>query len=196
MLSDLKREIRTMQFQSTRAFAHESAARAFAAMVSECERFTAQIGAASSTMAFSAEARYPDQVWELDLPIRDVQFGSNAAETIESDFHRLHERLFEVSDPGSPVEIIGWAASVSCRSGPQSPPHLQLPPPREPTSRRLTLVDGSSVEAKVYDYSWLERGKRFRGPALVEMPLTTVVVDRETASFTREATSLVIGFDS
>ena len=195
MLSDLKREVRSMQFQSTRAFDRTSAARTFAEMVSECERFAAQIGAPQSTMSFSAEARYPDQVWELELPLRDIQFGADAAQTIEADFHRLHERLFEVSDPGSPVEIIGWAVSVSCRSGPKNVPHLQLPEGRAPGSRRLTLLDGTSVQATVYDYSWLEKGRRFSGPALVEMPLTTVVIDRETTYFTREHNSLVIGLD-
>jgi N-methylhydantoinase A len=195
MLSDLKREVRAMQFQTTRDFDRAGAARAFADMVSECDRFVAEIGAPSSTMTFSAEARYPDQVWELELPLRNVEFGPDAAQVIEADFHQLHQRLFEVSDPTSGVEIIGWAASVSCRSGPKHVPHLQLPPAREPGHRRVTFLDGTSAETTVYDYSWLETGKRFRGPALIEMPLTTVLVDGNTTYFRREASSLVIGLD-
>jgi N-methylhydantoinase A len=192
MLSDLKREVRTMQFQTTREFDRSGAARAFADMVLECNRFAADIGATASTMTFSAEARYPDQVWELDLPLRNIEFGPDAAGLIESDFHRLHERLFEVSDPESAVEIIGWAASVSCRSGPKNVPHLQLPPPREPGQRRVTFLDGTSAQTTVYDYSWLESGKRFRGPALIEMPLTTVLVDGNSSHFKRELSSLVV----
>ena len=196
MLSDLKREVRTMQFQTTRAFDHSGAARAFADMVLECDRFAAGIGATASTMTFSAEARYPDQVWELDLPLRNIEFGPDAAELIETDFHRLHERLFEVSDVNSGVEIIGWAASVSCRSGPKNVPHLQLPPPREPGRRRVTFLDGTLAETTVYDYSWLEPGKRFRGPALIEMPLTTVLVDGNSSHFKRESSSLVVEFNA
>jgi N-methylhydantoinase A len=195
MLSDLKREVRAMQFQTTRAFDRASAARAFTEMVTECDRFAAEIGAATSTMAFSAEARYPDQVWELELPLRNIEFGPDAPQVIEADFHQLHERLFEVSDPASGVEIIGWAASVSCRSRPKNVPHLQLPPAREPDHRRVTFLDGTSAETIVYDYSWLETGKRFNGPALVEMPLTTVLVDSNTTHFSREVSSLVIGLD-
>jgi N-methylhydantoinase A len=195
MLSDLKREVRAMQFQSTREFDRASAAHSFAGMVRECEEFAAQIGASSSTMSFSAEARYPDQVWELELPLRDIAFGPDAAQVIEADFHRLHARLFEVSDPGSCVEIIGWAASVSCPAGPKKAPHLQLPPARAPGRRRLTLLDGTAVEAAVYDYSGLEKGARFSGPALVEMPLTTVVIDDGTTYFKREHNSLVIGLE-
>jgi N-methylhydantoinase A len=192
MLSDLKREVRAMQFQHTRGFDRVSAARTFAEMVSECERFAAEIEAPESSMAFSAEARYPDQVWELELPLRNVEFGPDAAETIEADFHQLHQRLFEVSDPDSGVEIIGWAASVSCRSGSKKVPHLQLPDARAPGRRRVTFLDGTSADTTVYDYSWLEVGKRFAGPALVEMPLTTVLID-ESAYFKRELSSLVIG---
>lgn len=195
LLSDLKREVRAMQFQSTRAFDAPGAARVFAQMIRECESFAAQVGAADSTLNFSAEARYPDQVWELELPLRDVEFGPAAARSIEEDFHRLHQRLFEVSDPSSPVEIIGWAASVSCRAGPKNVPHLQLPRARPPGTRRLVLLDGSCVQARVYDYSGLQPGARLQGPALVEMPLTTVVIDRDTASFTRDRNSLIIGLD-
>jgi N-methylhydantoinase A len=195
MLSDLKREVRAMQFQTTRDFDRAGAARAFADMVSECNQFATEIGAPASTMTFSAEARYPDQVWELELPLRNIEFGPDAAQVIEADFHQLHERLFEVSDPASGVEIIGWAASVSCRSGPKHVPHLQLPPAREPGRRRVTFLDGTSAETTVYDYSWLETGKKFRGPALVEMPLTTVLIDSNTTYFGREASSLVIGLD-
>ena len=195
MLSDLKREVRAMQFQSTREFDRASAIRAFAEMVRECQDFATQIGAPSSTISFSAEARYPDQVWELELPLRDIAFGADAAQVIETDFHRLHTRLFEVSDPASCVEIIGWAASVSCPSGPKTVPHLQLPEARSPGRRRLTLLDGTSVEAAVYDYSGLKEGARFSGPALVEMPLTTVLIDHATTYFRRELNSLVIGLD-
>jgi N-methylhydantoinase A len=193
MLSDLKREVRAMQFQNTRGFDRGSAARALAEMVSECNRFAADIEAPESSMTFSAEARYPDQVWELELPLRDVDFGPGSAQTIEADFHQLHQRLFEVSDPDSGVEIIGWAASVSCRSGPKNVPHLQLPAARAPGRRRVTFLDGTSADTTVYDYSWLEVGKRFRGPALVEMPLTTVLIDGDSAYFKRELSSLVIG---
>jgi N-methylhydantoinase A len=195
LLSDLKREVRAMQFQSTHAFDTAGAARVFAQMIRECESFAAQVGAADSTLNFSAEARYPDQVWELELPLRDVEFGPTAARSIEEDFHRLHQRLFEVSDPSSPVEIIGWAASVSCHAGPKNVPNLQLPRPRAPGTRRLVLLDGSAVQARVYDYSGLQPGVRFQGPALVEMPLTTVVIDRDAASFTRDRNSLIIGLD-
>ena len=192
LLSDLKREVRAMQFQSTRAFEPARAATVFAQMGAECATFAAQVGAADSTLSFSAEARYPDQVWELELPLRDVTFGPDAARMIEEDFHRLHERLFAVSDPDSPVEIIGWAASVSCRAGPKNVPHLQLPQARKPGTRRLVLLDGHSVTATVYDYSGLEPGQRLHGPALIEMPLTTVVIDRETTFFTRDRNSLII----
>jgi N-methylhydantoinase A len=195
MLSDLKREVRAMQFQNTRVFNHTAASEVFSAMVAECEAFAAQIDSPSSTFSFSAEARYPDQVWELELPLRDIHFGPDTAQTIEADFHRLHERLFQVSDPQSPVEIIGWAASISCRAGTKEVPSLQLAPPREPSTRRLILLDGSAVEAMVYDYSWLQQGERLSGPALVEMPLTTVVIDHERSHFVRDRHSLIIGLE-
>ena len=196
MLSDLMREVRAMQFQSTHAFNHAAARNAFAGMVEECEAFARETGAPGSKISFSAEARYPDQVWELDLPLRDAAFGDDAHRVIEEDFHRLHQRIFAVSDPGSEVEIIGWAASVSCQIRPKTIPKLDLPEAREPVARDVTFLDGKSVSTMVYDYAGLEIGRVYSGPALVEMPLTTVVIDQD-ATFTRnDGGSLVIGLDA
>jgi len=114
MLSDLKREVRAMQFQNTRVFDHTAASEVFSAMVTECEAFAAQIDSPSSTFSFSAEARYPDQVWELELPLRDIRFDRiprrrskpiSIAFTSVSSKYQIPNRLSKLSagPPRSPV---------------------------------------------------------------------------------------------
>ena len=194
MLSDLKREVRTMQYQTTAAFDATAARAALAGLVDECNAFVLEMGVDEASLSFSAEARYPDQVWELDLPIVSADFSDSEVEAIGHDFHRLHRKIFAVSDPRSPVEIVGWSASAACSIRPKTVPRLDLAVAREDTERMLVLPDGSSMMTPVYDYAGLEQGRSYRGPALVEMPLSTVVIDRD-ASFTREHGSLVIGLD-
>lgn len=184
MLSDLMREVRAMQFQTTRAFDAASARKAFAGLTAECEAFAASTGLPQATITYAAEARYPDQVWELDLPLADAAFGVGAAEQIAGDFHRLHERIFGVCDPQSEVEIIGLAASVSCPVRTAAAPRLALPSPRAARRRSVTLLDGVTEPVEVHDYAGLAVGERLTGPAIVEMPLSTVVVDRN-ATFVR-----------
>lgn len=191
MLSDLRREVRTMQFQTTAAFDRDAASSALAGLAEACQAFVEQMGAASGDLRFSAEARYPDQVWELDLPLRDDAAASPDGSLIAQDFHALHQRIFAVNDPGSHVEIIGWSAAVSCELRPKQPPRLTLPPARERGARDVVFPDGRSRFTPVYDYAALEIDREMRGPALVEMPLTTVVIDPE-ARFLRSSTGSLI----
>ena len=191
MLSDLKRDVRVMQFQTTRDFDAAAARRAFAGLTAECEAFAASTGLAQSAISYSAEARYPEQVWELDLPLTDVAFGEGAAQAIAADFHRLHERVFGVCDPQSEVEIIGLAASVACRVRAAESPSLRLAPARPLRRRPITLLDGFTEDVDVWDYANLPLGERQAGPAIVEMPLSTVVVDRN-AAFVRDASGALL----
>lgn len=192
MLSDLKREFRTMQFQTTREFDAESANRAFADMLADCEDFARETGAQRAAINYAAEARYPDQVWELELPLSRQAFGPGSEREIETAFHQLHERVFAVSDPKSEVEIIGWAASVSCPIRPTSMPSLDLPAPRPPIARPVTFLDGRTLEVPVLDYAAINLGQTQAGPAIVEMPLTTVIVDIDASFVRTETGSLVI----
>ena len=192
MLSELMREVRVMQFQTTRAFDSASARAAFAALTAECEAFALSTGLPQSSISYSAEARYPDQVWELDLPLPRVDFPDGAHKDVEAAFHTLHQRIFAVCDPESEVEIIGLAASVSCRARTAAAPHLILTDAKPTRRRPVTLQDGLTQEADVHDYAALAVGEYWAGPAIVEMPLTTVVIDRDARFFRSDTGSLLV----
>ncbi len=191
MLSDLRREVRTMQFQTTAAFDQDAARKALAKLADDCQAFVEQMGAASGDLRFAAEARYPDQVWELDLPLRAGAVDALDGALVAQDFHALHKRIFAVSDPDSHVEIIGWSASVSCELRPKQPPRLDLPPARDRGARDVIFPDGRLRSTPVYDYAGLEIDREMSGPALVEMPLTTVIIDQD-ARFSRSSTGSLI----
>lgn len=95
-------------------------------------------------------------------------------------------------DPASDVQIVGWRVSVACRLNDASPGRLQGPTARAtPTApRRMVYPNGAAVTAKVYD--WFALSERpLSGPAIVESPLTTVVIDDATF-FRSPVGSLVI----
>lgn len=174
-----------VSFWTTSArFAYEPVNAILARLEDQCRAFVAGPGkdAISSSIAFSAEARYPSQVWELEVPLRGARFcGADDVEQLRRDFHALHEAIFAISDRASPIELVAWRARPRCR--------LRAPaavPARGDGHHTATRAGGSRpayfeqtglVETKVRLLEALEPGNILTGPAIVESPVTTVIID-------------------
>ena len=132
-----------------------------------------------------AEARYLGQVWELDTPVLPRRFRDpRDVQALETAFHELHERIFAVRDPSSPVEIVSWKARLT----------IALPRPSAGlsgtgavtavrSSQHRTCYFGATtgVDTPIYKSAGLARGGRIPGPAIIEEPTTTLVVPPATA---------------
>ncbi len=58
---------------------------------------------------FFVEARYPYQVWELEVPLPNSRFeGEEDVRALEEAFHVVHERVFAVKEPGQRLECLYW----------------------------------------------------------------------------------------
>ncbi|MGI9557899.1 MAG: hydantoinase/oxoprolinase family protein, partial [Solirubrobacterales bacterium] len=181
LLSDLTADMRATVLVTTSAFDEELANRTLAELEARCERFVAGPGAGSTdtTVRYSVEARYPDQVWEIEVPLAGARFsGLEAVDAFKQEFHRVHDGLFAVSQPESEVEIVSWRAHVSCRlpgSAGVSAPRLEARS-TAPDSRLAHFADAGAIETPVHQIEALRIGERLDGPALVESPVTTTVV--------------------
>jgi N-methylhydantoinase A len=124
-------------------------------------------------------ARYPGQVWELEVPLRSGRFTDEDDERLlREDFHDLHRATFGVSQPGAHVEVVGWRARAVCAAGPAQK--------REGRQRALLGERGGERDAwfaglgrtmvPVYELDGLADDALVPGPALIESPFTTVVV--------------------
>ncbi|MDR6953326.1 N-methylhydantoinase A [Ancylobacter sp. 3268] len=127
-----------------------------------------------------AEARYLGQVWELDtsLPVRRFESDGDRAALVEA-FHQVHERVFAVRDPGSPVEVVNWKARLVV--------NLAKPPEPEAAVGRLAagpptgmrdcfFGDRTPLPTAIYKAADVAPGLLISGPAIVEEPTTTLVV--------------------
>jgi len=129
---------------------------------------------------FFVEARYPYQVWELEVPLakKRLENETDVAEMVEA-FHRAHERVFAVKEPGQYVECLYWKGRATALL---SKPELRGfarngADPRPHRARRIWLGPGAVADADVYLGGSLSAGQRFGGPAIVEEPTTTIVVN-------------------
>jgi N-methylhydantoinase A len=128
---------------------------------------------------FFVEARYPYQVWELEVPLRKGRFESEGdVEAMVDDFHRVHERVFAVKEPGQHVECVYWKARATASLAKPERSRLEsngaaAGPDR---FRRAWLGVGSAVDVPIFLGSSLSPGRTVEGPAIVEEPTTTIVV--------------------
>jgi len=129
---------------------------------------------------YFAEARYPAQVWELDTPLPGPKFASadDLAQFVET-FHRVHERVFDVRDEGSPVEIVNWKARLTVALG--SPPtavegERNSGAVEAKASRLCFFGDKAPLKTAVFRPGDIPAGGIVTGPAIIEEPTTTVVV--------------------
>jgi N-methylhydantoinase A len=147
-----------------------------------------------SYIDLSVEARYPHQIWELEVPLRVKRFASpEDLDGLVRDFHASHQEVFAISDPTSPIEIVGWRASARCvlrRAGIGTV--LGRPAPDVRPVRKVYFAGAGEVDADVRWLDELTPGVMVPGPAIVESSFTTVVIDPGATAERMETGSLSI----
>ncbi len=197
LLSEMRADFAVAGVTRTDHFDQEMANSVLTRLRESAQGFTDSVGAGivDSRVDLAVEARYPQQVWEVEVPLRDHPFEhEDAIEIFKSDFHDAHERLFAIRDAEAPVEIVSWRASARCRfpavdlSGARSP----VTTPQSSKTRPAYFPESGTVETNVLALESLAVGEKIQGPALVESATTTVVID-PAAEFERTADgSLVV----
>ena len=155
-------------------------------------------------LEYIIEARYPNQIWDLELPIRVSgagALGGGAEPTLTKEdlralvagFHALHLRTFAVQDEASPVEIITWKLRAGARIHDQRAVRMLQSVDTDTRPSRSTYFRRTGrVEAPVHALAALHPGERINGPALIELDMNTVVVDAGAAAWRTDDGSLLI----
>jgi N-methylhydantoinase A len=128
----------------------------------------------------SAEMRYGEQVFEIDVPLDDVDWSAaSLIEQIEHRFHRRHEELYTYSSPGQEVVFvnarvaaIGQVASHAEGTKPASSAPLRA-------ARTRQAYFGEWREVPVYALESLAPGQSLEGIAIIEAETTTIVVNEK-----------------
>src|SRR4051794_8701146 len=107
----------------------------------------------STRKDFFVEARYPGQVWELDVPIPRPRLESpDDLRAVEEGFHRVHERVFAVREHGQYVECLIWKARATAElDKPQVRPRELAGDGGPADSVRAFFRETGSVDAARFD---------------------------------------------
>lgn len=197
MMSDLHSQYTRTFFAKSESFDAAGVNGILDVLEASCNAFIDGPGQGSidQTIEFFAEARYPEQVWEIEVPLASRRFESDAdLEALVQGFHKVHEELFAIRDPDSGVEVVGWTASVKCRLREGESGSLALRELEATTDRsRPVYFNGHGlVDATVRRFEAMNEGEVLAGPAIIESPFTTVVVDPGATAERRASGSLSI----
>jgi len=182
LMSDLSAEYATMSFATSERFATETVNQVLADLQGRCRKFMEGPGAGALEQAieYAVEARYPHQIWEIEVPLRVAGFGGpEDVDALVADFHAAHHELFEISDPNSGIELVTWRARVGCRLRHGGGDRLVAGTPGVDLDerRQVYFADHGWVEAAVRRFEAVGETSPLEGPAIVESSFTTVVID-------------------
>jgi N-methylhydantoinase A len=170
-------------YTTSRDFDFDGVGSALAGLAEDVDAFLAAAPySGEKTKRFFCEARYDQQLWEIDVELPDGFRFETASDVQECQrlFDDAYAGLFAVSQPQAPIEFVTWRAEGRIRrekprlersSGP-----VDQTAAAEPARVRIAHFDGQPLETKVFDGSLLEAGARVTGPAIIDEPTTTLVI--------------------
>jgi N-methylhydantoinase A len=188
LISELSRSFELTMQTSSANFDHAGVQRVLQSLQNKASDFISGPGAGAieSWIDFSVEARYPNQVWELEVPMRTADLNEpGAIEQLVEDFHATHREVFKSADPSSSVDFESWHARARCLL---TRPKFSSSPSLGGSSRvrSIVLAGVGAVEADVWKLEDLPADAELDGPAIIESSTTTVLID-EKSRFRRSA---------
>jgi N-methylhydantoinase A/oxoprolinase/acetone carboxylase beta subunit len=157
--------------------------RALAPLDEACARLMRSEGvpAADTQILYFADVCYVGQAYHLEIALRT---GANPIESLYRDFLAAHDRVYGHSTEG-PARIVNLRSIHRSAAGrPVTAPAARPRGDAAPgdTAHKgmrdiLTTQSGRFVPARVYDRSTMAAGLEIRGPAIVEQPDTTTLIE-------------------
>lgn len=181
-IADVIAQFAASAYTDTGEFAFAKVNEALGALQAEARRFLERIPAGvvtGSEQTFSVDARYPSQVWDLevDLPLEQFEDEADVAAFVDR-FHAEHQRVFAVHEAGQSVECATWRGRVAGLLHKPDLAHIAMPASDagQATSRQVYFGGSGLCETLCVRPEDVTPGTPLTGPVIVEEPTTTVVV--------------------
>jgi N-methylhydantoinase A len=138
------------------------------------------VGASKVDIRFAADLRYSRQLHEITVPLSRGEVERSSAEELHMIFDREHDRLFGYSLTDHPLDLVN--VRVSCVGILPKPKvgHLKMTNATNAESRKfrrayVPLKNAFEV-IPLHIGDDLKEGDIVRGPSIVELPQTSIVV--------------------
>jgi N-methylhydantoinase A len=137
------------------------------------------------TLHRSADMRYGEQVFEIAVPLDDIDWDSHALATVLAGrFHDMHHRLYTYALRDQEVVLVNPRLSVIGRLPKVEGTVSRTPTaPAEPKAQRRIFLGGWK-HVPVFDFLALAADQSVSGPAIIESDTTTILLrTNDTARF-------------
>jgi N-methylhydantoinase A len=135
---------------------------------------------AATSVEYYAKARYLMQAWELTIPLGGIDdVRALGGREIEEIFHREHERVLGVSEPGAVIEILGVTARACVHDADTGSATSFVEDDNLSeggASRRAYFRETGWTDMAVYSDRQVKERTSVSGPAVVLENTTTIVV--------------------
>ena len=179
LTSDLRYEVSRTHYGAGARISADEVRALFAQLEQQAAGRLRSWFAGPMTIERSAEMRYGEQVFEIDVPLTALDWdATDLVDQIEGRFHRRHEELYTYASRGQEVVFVNARVAAVGRVSQLS--HGEAVATAEgicsPRTKRRALFGGWR-EVPVYALDDLRPGHALAGPAIIEAETTTVLVD-------------------
>jgi N-methylhydantoinase A len=179
LTSDLRYELSRTHFESGARSTADEVRSIFADLETRATKRLRGWFDGSVTVERSAEMRYGEQIFEIDVPLDGIDLNSpRLIEEIEARFHRRHEELYTYASPEQEVVFVNArVAAIGAVSVPEQHARAATPASRAAPRGRRQAWFGAWRDVDVYALDDLKRGQTLAGPAIIEAETTTVMIN-------------------
>jgi N-methylhydantoinase A len=179
LTSDLRYEVSRTHYGAGRRISASEVRGLFAQLEQQAAGRLGSWFAGPVTIERSAEMRYGEQIFEIDVALNDLDWNAaDLADQIEGRFHRRHEELYTYASPGQEVVFVNARVAAI---GAVAPRGQDLKPASAaaacvPRATRPAFF-GEWRQVPVYALESLAPGQSLQGAAIIEAETTTIVVN-------------------
>jgi len=185
LISDIRRDYSASSFTDSENFDFDGVNEELDELYERADQFfeRAGIDEENSSVSTFVEARYPGQIWELQIPVSDPPRIESDVEKLVDEYHKKHEQVFKFKQEDQDIEFLYWrveAVGETSSDVHASSVAESVSSDVSPAEVREAHFDGETTDTPAYRASALDAGFSTSGPAFIDGENTTVVLPPDT----------------
>lgn len=180
--SDVTRDFSASHFTESDRFDREGVNDVLESLESQAESFFDRVGVPERdrSLSYYTEARYPQQIWEIEVELPGRRLSAGDREELVRRFHEAHETTYGYKMEEQEAEFLYWRieASAETTGGVEETAVEAIERDLEDArhGQRNAYFDGERMESPAYRGDRLSPDHVVDGPAIVDAKNSTVVL--------------------
>lgn len=134
-------------------------------------------------ITFVTEARYPEQVWELEVELPVKRIDEDSVAELKENFEQMHDSTYGFRT-GENVEFLSWRVEAIGKTHDHPEPEIAASDRTAADaqySERDATFDGETHATAAYREDKLAPGHEIEGPSFVDGENTTLILPPESS---------------